>query len=253
MNGEGLDQEILSAAAVNEIKNNLELLIAAKQERITGTEGQAVVIGANGNPTVVDANLSASGGIINQNTGEIIKIWRGTKAEYNALETKSDDVMYIISDDAPLNPADKPYLTFSSPNSFTLAVGDANKHWDGILEYSTDETTWSTWDGTTTLSSVDNDGEYVLYLRGTGNTVITGGSPECNWVLTGSDISCIGNIENLLDYATVESGAHPSMAPGCYFAMFSDCTSLTQAPTLPATMLTIACYIAMFSGCTALT
>ena len=31
-----------------------------------------------------------------------------------------------------------PYLTFSSPNSFTLAVGDATKHWDGTVEYSTD-------------------------------------------------------------------------------------------------------------------
>ena len=31
LNSEGLDQEILSAAAVDEIKNNLELLIAAKQ------------------------------------------------------------------------------------------------------------------------------------------------------------------------------------------------------------------------------
>ena len=54
LNSEGLDKEILSAAAVDEIKNNLELLIAAKQEHITGTEGQVVVIGANGRPTAVD-------------------------------------------------------------------------------------------------------------------------------------------------------------------------------------------------------
>lgn len=39
LNSEGLDKEILSAAAVDEIKNNLELLIAEKQEHITGTEG----------------------------------------------------------------------------------------------------------------------------------------------------------------------------------------------------------------------
>lgn len=54
LNSEGLDKEILSAAAVDEIKESLELLIAAKQERIIGTEGQVVVIGANGNPTVGD-------------------------------------------------------------------------------------------------------------------------------------------------------------------------------------------------------
>ena len=73
------------------------------------------------------------------------------------------------------------------------------------------------------------------------------------WVLTGSDIACIGNIENLLDYATVQSGAHPTMALYCYFGMFDHCTSLTQAPALPATTLANFCYQSMFQGCTSLT
>ena len=145
------------------------------------------------------------------------------------------------------------YLTFSSPNSFTLAVNDTTKHWDGTLEYSTDTSTWSTWDGTTTLSSATSGSKNVLYLRGTGNTVITGSDSNYKWVLTGTDISCIGNIENLLDYATVESGSHPTMAIYCYRYMFSDCTSLTQVPSFPATTLAIYCYQYMFSGCTSLT
>ena len=147
----------------------------------------------------------------------------------------------------------KPYLTFSSPNSFTLAVNDATKHWDGTLEYSTDASTWSTWDGTTTLSSATSGSDNVLYLRGTGNTVITGSNASYKWVFTGSDIACIGNIENLLDYATVQSGVHPTMATYCYSYMFSDCTALTQAPALPATMLATYCYDSMFYGCTSLT
>ena len=158
---------------------------------------------------------------------------------------------------APFKPAGKSYLTFSSPNSFTLAVNDSTKHWDGTLEYFTSDKTWTTWDGTTTLSSVNNDGEHDLYLRGTGNTKITGlgadGPTETyKWVLTGTDIACVGNIENLLDYATVESGQHPTMAAGCYIYMFSGCTSLTNAPALPATTLAAGCYIGMFSGCTSL-
>ena len=155
--------------------------------------------------------------------------------------------------DSPFKPEGKSYLTFSSPNSFTLAVGDATKHWDGTLEYFASDKTWTVWDGTTTLSSVENDGEYVLYLRGTGNTKITGNNPNYKWVLTGSDIKCIGNIENLLDYATVQSGNHPTMAPNCYLSMFDGCTALTQAPTLPATTLATSCYYGMFSGCTSLT
>ena len=155
--------------------------------------------------------------------------------------------------DSPFKPEGKSYLTFSSPNSFTLAVGDATKHWDGTLEYFASDKTWTVWDGTTTLSSVENDGEHVLYLRGTGNTKITGNNPNYKWVLTGSDIKCIGNIENLLDYATVQSGNHPTMAPNCYLSMFDGCTALTQAPTLPATTLATSCYYGMFSGCTSLT
>ena len=146
----------------------------------------------------------------------------------------------------------KPYLTFKSPSSFTLAVNNATKNWNGTLEYSTDASTWTAWNGTTTLSSATKGSSNVLYLRGTGNSVITG-SINYSWLLTGSDIKCIGNIENLLDYATVEAGNHPTMASYCYFYMFNGCTSLTQAPALPTTTLATNCYAYMFYGCTALT
>ena len=150
------------------------------------------------------------------------------------------------------------YLTFSSPSSFTLAVNNATKNWDGTLEYYNNGV-WTTWDGITTLSSEQYYDNYVLYFRGTGNTVITGNAvitgdtAHYKWVLTGSDISCIGNIETLLDYATVEAGNHPTMGDYCYFAMFFGCTSLIQAPELPATTLASYCYMGMFLGCTSLT
>ena len=150
-------------------------------------------------------------------------------------------------------PAGKSYLTFSSLSSFTLKVKDSTKHWDGTLEYFASDKTWTVWDGTNALSAVAYSGEYVLYLRGIGNTIITGHDYAYNWVLTGTDIKCIGNIENLLDYATVESGDHPTMAPYCYGGMFSSCSSLTQAPALPATTLENSCYKSMFYGCTSLT
>ena len=134
------------------------------------------------------------------------------------------------------------YLTFQSDSPFTLKVYDNTKHWDGTLYYSTDTTTWNVWSGTTTLSSVGNK----LYLRGTGNTRITGDSSNYRWVLTGSNIECIGNIENLLDWEVVESGNHPSMASYCYAHLFRDCTALTSAPALPATTLASACYLSMF-------
>ena len=177
----------------------------------------------------------------------------------DAIREKTGETASIIADDFPDVIRERllfippiPYLTFRSPSSFTLKVYDTTKHWDGTLEYSTDTSTWSTWDGTT-LPSATSGSDNVLYLRGTGNTVITGNSPNHRWVLTGTDIKCIGNIENLLDYATVESGRHPTMIGSCYYSMFYGCTSLIQAPTLPATTLANYCYSNMFQGCTSLT
>ena len=169
------------------------------------------------------------------------------------VKTEQGYVDASIFAPASFKPEGNSYLTFSSLSSFTLEVNNATKRWDGTLEYFTSDRTWTTWDGTIILSAHNNDGEYVLYLRGTGNTKITGNGTNKNWIITGTDIKCIGNIENLLDYATVASGKHPTMAQYCYYYMFQGCTSLTQAPALPATTLGSNCYTGMFSGCTALT
>ena len=151
-------------------------------------------------------------------------------------------------------PDGESYLTFSSKNSFTLSTNVIEKTWDGTLEYFNSDETWTVWDGSRwhPLSAAYNGTEYVLYLRGTGNTVITGYS-QTSWELNGSDIACIGNIETLLDYSTVESGQHPTMDKACYFRMFEGCTILTHAPALPATTLSTICYGSMFEGCTSLT
>ena len=144
-----------------------------------------------------------------------------------------------------------PYLSFIANEDFTLKTNNTTKNWDGTLEYSTDAITWKTWDGTE-ISFAGSK----LYLRGTGNTIITGDSKGSMFVFTGTStlkIACKGNIENLLDYETVSAGGHPAMAANCYQGMFYDCTALTTPPELPATTLADYCYLAMFDGCTALT
>ena len=134
----------------------------------------------------------------------------------DAIRETTGDTYLIVADDFPDVIRDslqvKPYLTFKSPSSFTLKVNNTTKNWDGTLEYSTNASTWTAWDGTTTLSSSTSGSSNFLYLRGTGNTRITGSSSNYKWVLNGNNIKCSGNIENLLDYATVTSGNHPTMA-----------------------------------------
>ena len=144
------------------------------------------------------------------------------------------------------------WLTFSSAEPFTIGVNNATKNWDGTLYYSTDTTTWSEWDGTAAIASAEHEGEQRVYMRGVENTKITGSSDTYRWVLTGSNISCNGNIENLLDFETVADGKHPTMAKYCYAYMFQGCTSLITAPELPATTLASDCYGYMFKGCTSL-
>ena len=143
------------------------------------------------------------------------------------------------------------YLSFIGNEDFTLKTNNTYKNWNGTLEYSTDTTTWNTWNGKE-ISSVGSK----LYLRGTGNTKIIEGYDDSRFVFTGTDalkIACKGNIENLLDYETVSAGGHPTMAEFCYFSMFNGCTVLTTAPSLPATTLTQRCYYGMFRDCTSLT
>lgn len=142
-----------------------------------------------------------------------------------------------------------PYLTFSSAAPFTLAINNNTKKWDGALYYSTDKTTWTEWDGTTTINSVNNK----IYLRGANNTKMGATSSKYYFVINGQNVECDGNIETLLDYETVLSGYHPEMAQSAFQYLFKGCSALTKAPTLPALNLSSQCYYGMFSGCTNLT
>ena len=140
-------------------------------------------------------------------------------------------------------------LQFSSPNPFSIS---APKKWDGKLEY-TNGSGWKTWDGGE-ITSGENGSNHCIYLRGTGNSKITGGYfSSAKWSIVGTNIACNGDIDLLLDYSTVKNGNRPSMASACYSSMFSGCTSLTTAPSLPATTLKDYCYYYMFQNCTSLT
>lgn len=203
----------------------------------------------------------------------------------NLLLTANSEILQttdkeIITFSEMPEPEDEYFLTFSSPNSFTLksqqynnninfdieeeteTVTDNVKNWDGTIEYSTDKDTWTIWTGTSPISSASDGTNHNLYLRGTGNTCITGfeeyetdtdlGTNEYNFSFTGSNISCDGNMETLLDYATVELGNHPAMADYCCHNMFKGCTNLISIPLLGTQTLAMRCYANMFEGCTGL-
>lgn len=222
-------------------------------------------------------------------TGASVSITMGgvdiTASAYNngtiSIASVTGDIVISIS--AVVAPS--PYLTFSSPNAFTLAVYNSTKNWDGTIETSTDTSTWNTWDGTSAVSSASDGIKHNIYVRGIGNTSIAGGLSD-SWVPNGTNIAISGNIENLLDYSTVANNQHPPMASSvfkglfgstningsitdisslilgaetlvfeCYSQMFYNCTGLTTLPSdlLFATTLASNCYYSMFYGCTNLT
>ena len=140
-------------------------------------------------------------------------------------------------------------LEFSSANPFSIS---APKKWDGKIEY-TNGSGWKKWDGSA-IASGEIENHHCIYLRGIGNSKITGvNSSNAKWNIIGTNIACNGEVDLLLDYSTVKGGNRPSMANYCYSYMFRGCTSLTTAPSLPATTLADYCYYSMFQGCTSLT
>jgi len=118
---------------------------------------------------------------------------------FGRLATARSFVFAMVSFAAlALSAFDTPYLTFRSATSFTLS---ATKAWDGTLQKATsnpaDGSSWSDWTGAS-ITAEQTDGQYYIYLRGTGNTVVN--NSYTAWTLTGSNIYCEGDIETLRGY-----------------------------------------------------
>lgn len=64
-----------------------------------GIAESGIASGSTGTVTVVAYVNSHADSIIEQNNGNEQKIWRGTKAEFDAIETKDPNTMYLVMDD----------------------------------------------------------------------------------------------------------------------------------------------------------
>jgi len=144
----------------------------------------------------------------------------------------------------------------------------------GVVEYSTDGTSWSTYTGGTpiTLNSV---GDKVMFRSNCAKY-------DQSNISCDKDCYVYGNVMSLIsptDFATatelteiytfrdlfkknmhiVNHDSKPLSLPattltiGCYAYMFEGCTNLETAPALPATKLYDYCYQSMFGGCNKLT
>ena len=147
---------------------------------------------------------------------------------------------------AVIEPEREDYLCFTSTGDSSVAmeqVGEPSTSAGKVIQYKLNNGQWQTWD----LSSVTlHDGD-KMYLK--SEDIIPMGEYIYGaykyFVMTGS-IAASGNIMSLLNFST-------TLTRYTFCRMFSGCTSLVQAPELPATTLNESCYYSMFEGCTSLT
>ena len=163
------------------------------------------------------------------------------------------------------------YLTFTAEkdnSSFSIEDHDIKSN----IFYSLDN--GETWIQLTQEPVSLSKGNQAL-LKGNGPNETPSWYSYSNFKMTGS-IAASGSVMSLIDgdgesktipyeYCFQDLFKHCSsltqapelpattLAERCYSSMFLECTSLTQAPKLPATTLAEGCYSRMFGGCTSLT
>lgn len=114
----------------------------------------------------------------------------------------SDDEQIIYDDCLTFIGAEKDFkvanlwVTATESSSFKIC-------WDGKIQFSTDHTIWSDWDG----SAVQQSANKRLYMRGVNNTYINipGRNFELFSLIFTSDVYCRGNCATLFDYANPPS------------------------------------------------
>ena len=121
------------------------------------------------------------------------------------------------------------------------------------LETSIDEGV--TWKDYTWLESTGDEytnlnvGDKVYIRAKTENQTIGSSNTDYYQFKMTGKIAASGNIQALLK----ANGSRTDAPSNCYNNMFNGCSSLTQAPELPATTLANSCYGNMFYNCSSLT
>ena len=146
-----------------------------------------------------------------------------------------------------------PYLTFSAANEqmFGMQFNGFSLGTEEYFEYAVGNGGWTKF--TTTVRNIAFGGTLGdLRLRGKSSQGTATGSGVCHISFSNAatPVGCTGDIRTLIDYTDY---AHVSTANARFSQLFYYCTSLTQAPALPATTLADDCYADMFSNCTSLT
>lgn len=139
------------------------------------------------------------------------------------------------------------YLTFTAGEDGSLFGIEENK-WRADVQYSTDG--GETWNQLNPgeMVTLEHKGDKAI-LRGENSTGFSYRDSKYLYFVMEGSIAASGSVMSLID-GVGESLTIPN--DYCFYNLFRYCTSLTEAPELPATELTAACYAGMFYECTSL-
>ena len=164
------------------------------------------------------------------------------------LKTGIKEKEYIIFRTNPTPPTPvATYLTFTAQQANSSVGFKVIGSVPSVsLQYSTDN--GSTWNDYTfgNAISLPNIGDSVKF-KGDNESFSPGGRDSINCFMEGL-VAASGDITTLLD----SEGSLSTLPENCFSQLFDGCTSLTQAPALPATTLANHCYESMFVNCTSL-
>lgn len=139
------------------------------------------------------------------------------------------------------------YLTFTAEEDGSqfgiIRRGEANPD----IQYSLDDgESWT--DLARDEITLEKKGDKAL-IRGNNPTGFSS-YPDYSYFMMTGKIAASGSVMSLID-GKGETTTIPSTY--CFYGLFYECASLTQAPELPATAMTLECYASMFERCTGLT
>lgn len=146
-------------------------------------------------------------------------------------------------------PSTANYLTFTAEaDSSTFGIRSRGNN-NPNVQYSLDNgKSWMTLDAGTVVT-LAKKGDMALLKGNNPSGFSHGYDTHTQFFMTGA-IAASGSVMSLIDGI----GACLEIPSDyCFFRLFDQCTSLTEAPQLPATQLASNCYRSMFMGCTGLT
>lgn len=135
-----------------------------------------------------------------------------------------------------------PYVTFKAEEA-NSSIGLTKLSTNQTLEYSTDTSTWNTFNTTINISLNNGDKVYVRGILSADNS----SSNYTQFKMTGK-IAASGNCNAIWNYQDLDA----PLKKYCGYYLFYQCRSLVTAPELPATTLANYCYCHMFDACTLL-